>query len=170
MNSSLEVRHAIFAGIAAPAILLNIVAGVSDHPTRTKRTDLFGFSAFAQEGGPSNSISRAVIVQPTVSGGIPSASLPVTADVENKGKTEKRRKLDISPISVPLLDLKFQRGTSKIFIYGKEVPIFGSVTNVEMSIKTKPTLEGDFLWALGVPRSYSIQGIELAKPKPGPGQ
>jgi hypothetical protein len=172
-NASLEVRQAIFAGIAAPAIILNIVAGATDpNNVHRRNVELFGSVAYAQDKSTLDNLpkttDRAVIISPAVTGGVPTVvSLPVSAEVQKEGKVV------VVPMGV-VRDLNTASGFSvpegalKIYLSGKPIEIIGTVTNVDLSVKTKPSWGGDFLWALGAQRNYSIQEIIVSPAKTPP--
>lgn len=168
-NTSFEARQAIFAGVAAPAILLNIVAGVTNQPRSENIAEVFGLSAYAetlqgQAASPQDTpTSWAVIVSPNVSGGIPkNVSLPVTAEVLKNGKVEKVDIGEIRDLRSPTA-FTLPPGSTQIFVSGKPIETTGSITAIDLAIKTSPSVGGDLLWALGAPRRFTITNLDLTK-------
>jgi hypothetical protein len=169
------MRPAVFAGIAAPAIIENLVSGAATAAMRRKTADLWPLlsvalgvfaevilPAGAQEGTTARNAGATLLISPHVSGGVPaSVAIPVTAQVQRGDETEnvpvgEISNLDgVSTFSVPA-------GTARVLVSGKPVLLTGAVTKVTLDIKTKPLNEADFLWALGVPRSPVIQDFDIA--------
>jgi len=164
-NTSKEVRQAIFAGIAAPAVLAGVVSGATGPAVGSATTaGLFGMSAVAQEDAPkvrNAAEDWTVIISPTVNGGIPTGkSLPVTAEVENDGKMKIMDVGTVANWRGPTA-LQIPPGTSQVFIGAKPVATTGPITNVDMSVETAPSIGGDLLWALGAQRNFNIQSVDV---------
>jgi hypothetical protein len=170
MNTSYEAKQALFAGVAAPAILASVISGASGASQKISSVPpLFGISVYAQpvdRPAASGTDGWAVIVSPNVSGGVPqSVSLPVTAEVKKGDQTETVTIGQISDLRSPTA-FTVPTGTSQIFVSGKPVSTTGTVTNVDLSVKTAPSNGGDLLWALGVPRRFEIQQLDVAPRNP----
>jgi hypothetical protein len=175
-NTSREIRQAIFAGIAAPAIMTSVIAG-STEGGGGKRKAEFISSAHAQTQPQTHSSSgvRMIYFSPSVSGGVNLAGeIPVTAQVQRAGKLEnvtlgEIRTLEASSaISVPA-------GIDQVYVMGKPVKISGPVTQSWLNVTTRPTVLGDFWWSLGGPRKFTVQDLtvntqpyapEMLMPKP----
>jgi hypothetical protein len=56
-------------------------------------------------------------------------------------------------------------GTTHVLVSGRPVKLSGGVTKLTLDVKTKPSSTGDFLWALGVPRKFAIEAIDVS-PEP----
>ncbi len=170
-NTSKEVRQAIFAGIAAPAVLASVVTGATGSSVGSgtsavngATSRLFDITAVAQETPPavrSAADEWTVVISPSVSGGFPTGkTLPVTAQVEKDGETKT---VDVGAIANwrGTTALLVPPGTSKVFIGDSPVPTTGPLTTVDMSVQTAPSIGGDLLWALGGQRNFNIQSIIL---------
>ncbi|MGF7006698.1 hypothetical protein [Aminobacter sp. BE322] len=170
-NTGYEARQAIFAGVAAPAILVNIVAGATGKQVEGASLELFS-PAYAQTPDGANILLDAlsapkVVVLPTVKGGIPnSVSLAVSAEVTKDGQTEI---VDIGAIKDlgSETTLVVPPGTSQVLIDGKPVSTTGELTTIDLSVTTAPSAGGDLLWALGAPRRFSIQQLDVSQGMPG---
>jgi hypothetical protein len=180
MNTSPETRHAIFAGIAAPAILLNIISGATEAGSRkglhkSEQTALT-WGVFAEalvpaaraqdatkkpqfDSGFSSGFSS-VQFSPIVDGGVPTnAAIPVTAQLETAGKVESLRLGEINDLNAVATFMVPSGWT--VYVSGKPVALTGPVTKVNLAVKTKTSGVADFLWALGVPRHYTIENVAL---------
>ena len=165
-NTVYEAKQAIFAGIAAPAILASVVAGVAEQKPRPQQATVFGIAAHAQEGAemtpPDVKASGwAVILSPDVSGGMPRrVQIPVAAQVQGQNGIET---VEIGKITDLTGNTAFSvpEGTEVIYVGGKPVDATGTLTNVGVSVRTSPTSGGDFLWALGAQRSYAIRDFSI---------
>jgi hypothetical protein len=162
INMSNEVKQAIIAGVVAPALIANLIAGAND-PQGRKRADFFITSAYAQMASdtPGESGAAALIVVPKVFGGVPNATASeVIAKVEKDGKeydVKVGKITDFDSATGFLLPI----GTKRVTLFDKSVAIVNPITNVEISVTTKPTSKGDFFWALGAQREYSIQKMDI---------
>lgn len=183
-----DAKAALAAGIAAPAIISSAVNGVQ--PERTvpakiiegpapQRAGSFGgwFVAQAraedrpptspwtfdagegQTGVVTMSDSRTLVIQPKVNGGLPNAAAPplaVTATLSD-GKT-------ISLGTLNSYDRPFvfvlPKDTKTVGLNAKQAPISSDQSVIDLFVTTKPTVSGDFKWALGADRTYAITGID----------
>src|SRR5690606_14684458 len=108
-NTVYETRQAIFAGIAAPAIIASFVAGGAPQGTNTNKdksmASLLGIAAMAQEVAPQIGVQEAgaLLVSPRVTGGLPrTSSIPITAEVKDASGNLKMIDLGvISDLSAP---------------------------------------------------------------------
>lgn len=173
-NATYDRRQAIYAGIAAPAIIASLVAGGAQQATSTATVSLLSISAMAQdaEGKPLQAEGGAILFSPKVTGGLPrSASIPITAEV--KDATGSVKTIDIGTIrnlSAPS-SFTLPVGAQQVFVSGKPVDLTNTtngLTSVNVNVVTSPSSGGDFLWALGLPRHFKIQDITVT-PKSAPG-
>lgn len=169
-NTTAEVRGAIFAGIAAPAIIAGLVTGASD-----KNVAMLDIAAFAQDAGWTvRGGANTLVVNPSVTGGLPwSADIPVTAEVKNQAG-------DL--LTVPVGTIKdwqapttfvIPEGAVNVYVAKKPVPLefnAGGTSEVDLAVKTAPSLGGDFLWVLGGQRKFRIEDLDLAAVPPKAGE
>jgi len=169
-NSNMEIRQAIFTGIAAPAIIAGVMSGVTES-AKKKTADLLGpivvalfiQPAAAQTSNPSPaSNAGTLVIKPTVIGNATtSTDIPITALVKTADGKDRRvlvgtmTKIDSSSA------FQIPAGSSQVFISDKAVPVTGSITQADVTVTTKPTKLGDFLWALGASRTFGVQSIEV---------
>lgn len=161
-----EVRQAVFAGIAAPGIIANALAGVSASKTQSAEIDTFPSvivgTAHAQEPTPQPTLgvkNDVIIVTPTVTGQYPTGRIEVTAKMPNgeiKVIGEVTNFNGLTAFEIP-------DGVSQVFIAGAPVDVNEEVNRVELGVKSAPTLVSDFWWALGAKREYGIESINIAK-------
>lgn len=177
-TGQVDAKGALIAGIAAPGIITNLVAGATqkttiDHASawqyqkyalisRSYAGDLPNTAPQQTTSSPTN--VRTVVVQPNVIGGLPAnAQIGVTARiVEPSGSTSQ------VPVGfVPLTrqsTISLPAGTSQI-MFGHSgspeatgyLPLVGQDTNVKLDVTTKPA--SDFLWALGAPRTFDVVNV-----------
>lgn len=161
-NTNYETRQAIFAGIAAPAVLANLISGVTSQATPHESAMLFGIAAYAQPSDVQDAGGGAVIFSPSVNGGLPrSDALPVTAEVKTGDETKIVPLGEITDFSSPTA-FAVPAGTSQVFVSDMPVATTGTVTNVDVSVTTAPSSGGDLLWALGAPRNFQIKQVDIA--------
>jgi hypothetical protein len=173
-NTSREVRQAIFAGIAAPAIMTSVIAGSTEGGGRRKAEFISAAHAQTQPQTDSSSSVKMIYFSPSVTGGANLAGeIPVTARVQRAGKLEnitlgEIRTLEASSaISVPA-------GIDEVFVMGNPVKVSGPVTQSWLNVTTRPTVLGDFWWSMGGQRKFTVQDLtvstqpfspEMLKPK-----
>lgn len=194
-NSSPDVRQAVFAGIAAPAILAGVISGAGEANVRRKtaeQTSSFAISlglvtlglvqpASAQIAGssvPRGSIDagsifsesgaapNTIIIKPEVNGGLPSSvSIPVQVQVPStQGPPKEVAVGAIFTLSGPTV-VSVPNNATAVIIGGQLVPILDTIpTTIELSVRTKPSSVGDFFWALGAKRSYTVQDFQAKGP------
>lgn len=174
-NHTPEVRNAIFAGIAAPAIVTNVISGASE--AQINRADFVGVglisSAYAQEGDEDSEKHLLsgldgpgyVIITPHISGVLSGdMAIPVTAQIRVDEQEEEvflgriRSTRAMSSFVVP-------PGAYSIEIGGKFVDVDERITTINVDIEAEPSRISDFWWAMGAPRSYDIQTIDVTKGK-----
>jgi hypothetical protein len=172
-TSSTDFRQALLAGIAAPGIITNLVAGADaqqhaglDSPDfSVARMLSFVPAARAQDGRvpgqPAASGVKSITIDPKVTGGLPaSTNIPVTAEIAG-GANSGTRRVQIGTITslTNATKLTVPADTTHVMIGGTSVPLASTDNTVTLSVSTKSTLQSDFLWALGGQRSYSIEQI-----------
>jgi hypothetical protein len=172
-----EMKQALFAGIAAPAIVASILAGVTDsrsvNPASAQSTTptsaptkggLLITSAFAQSPpAPPTADSMTYVVEAAVDGGVPVKGIIRVEAVLPGGDSTY---VGFMPIAGPfyrsVLDVPKQttalRFISKQGDVSYEVPVHGS-DRVLLKILPRPTTNQDLLWALGSQRVFDIGGI-----------
>lgn len=160
-----EVRHAIFAGIAAPSIIANIISGATPPGNvQNSQADWFTSSAYAQAvTEPVTPGNGVVIVSPDVTGPYPSGEISVFAKMSD-GAVQK-----IGNVTNFVSDTAFEvpKGAAQITIGSGSVNIDQAVSRVNLSIQSGPTIYNDFWWALGAKREYGIKSTAIGK-KPAP--
>jgi hypothetical protein len=259
LNDKPEIRQAIFAGIAAPAILTNVVSGATENQAmRRKTAEIFPHvtalvvavvgttiipgpaysqtandpaasssappAASHQNGGmnssntslrptqspsdlsehppgpsdkPTSSVATddmkslgqmgiqwyqdgsvlskfppqfnmktdaVVFIKPEVKGGVPlDFSLPVTAEVKRGDNTVQTIELGTITGLDHAYAFVLPPGSEGVSVAGTKVPVQGQNTVIGLRIKTKPSALNDFVWALGAPRNYSIDQINILR-------
>lgn len=160
-NTSYETRQAIFAGIAAPAIIASLISGATNAPGA--KVSLLDISAYAQqETGIAPNDSRTIVISPQVDGGLPRfTSIPVTAEVKTGDQSSVINLGDIKDLSAPTT-FTLPANTSQVFVSGQPVKPGNTQTNIDLSVKTAPSNGGDLLWSLGGPRKFDIQSLQVA--------
>jgi len=175
INSTMEIRQAIITGIAAPALLTSFISGATE--SRRKAAELpapivamvglFVSSAEAQETASGSKGQYTLVIKPTVNGFAPTGpDIPVTAAVKT-GPGVEPRTVQIGTIRSTANPSAFflPEGTYEAFVGGKPIAITGPLTEANVTVTTRPTNAGDFLWALGGQRRFEVQGVEVASPK-----
>jgi hypothetical protein len=174
-----EVRQALIAGIAAPGIITNLVAGATADPKRTASESqphlatLWSVGvAHAQDArNPAAAAApgfRSVTIDPKVQGGLPAnAAIPVTVEIKGPNDTVQRVQIGtVSTFSKPTT-LAVPVAADKLRIGDHPVAIDGQNTKVDLGVSTQTTVGSDLLWALGGQRTYRIDKI-APKPTPQP--
>lgn len=176
---SKEIKAAVFAGIAAPGIVTNVVAGHNaanplpavtvTEPSAGLRIDpaLFGIStAHAQPlVNPPRTVAGAaglqqVTVTPRIEGGKPRGALQVQAIVQRGG----------AEVSVPAGALYLDQGAQVLEIprdaigltVGGERMDFSGQTNITLIVKTSTSFGSELVWAFGGERQYQVQSLQVA--------
>ncbi|MDE4134490.1 hypothetical protein PXK00_15325 [Phaeobacter sp. QD34_3] len=176
--STPEVKAALVAGIAAPAIVTNALTGATDPDSHSsslvtasiESQDIRGSSwiaaAHAQTPAPSPMDPTTVLgaettveVTPVVRGGQPNQSgLPFSWHTENDQEIHGQISLQAPQ------QLAIPPGANSLSILGAEMTIEQlqqQQNRLDIEITTSPTLGGDLLWALGGKRSYQIEQVDI---------
>ncbi|MET4315889.1 hypothetical protein [Bradyrhizobium sp. RT4b] len=174
-----DMKQALFAGIAAPAIVASILAGVTDskriNPPSTQspsttpipaptKSGLLISSAFAQAApAPAGPDFRPFVIEAAVDGEIPvRGELKVQAIVPSGSPKD----IGVMPIQGAfyraVLNVPKQatalRFVSRPGDVTYEVPLSGQ-DRIFLKILPRPTTNRDLLWALGGQRLFEIGGI-----------
>jgi hypothetical protein len=170
-----DVKQALFAGIAAPAIVVSVITGASDGRTHTananpaaKRDGYFISSAYAQTPPARQSGATRQILIETQSTAPVTGNIDVYATVPaatgngtvNKqvGTVSVNQSYQRQPVEVP------ENATSLTFSSG---PASASLPNtsddndrVQLKLTPQPSGGKDLFWALGGKRQFDIGGID----------
>lgn len=160
-------RAAIIAGIAAPAIVTNVLAGAAAQTQQQRDVSgLLGVSAaYAQssdvqksDGGPAT-----IVIVPRISNG----GVPLRERVHVDWSAASGARLSASAQSVEVDEeqtLVIPEGATAVEIQGRTVGLEDILRNggrVNLRVETRPTFAGDLHWALGGARDYSIRSVEI---------
>lgn len=168
-----EVRAAIIAGIAAPAIVTNVATGATAEARRAQAQpvvvgSLLGVAAAHAQSLPANAITqemyrsnRLVTVTPLIEGGVPSKlDLEIVAIIGAGG--DGPSEVDLGQLQTQAAQtLVLPEGTTALEIGGTQIDLPPDATAVDARIATTPTLKGDLLWALGGRRAYEVKDLNL---------
>lgn len=185
-----EARSAIVAGIAAPAIVTNVMAGAEKKPipvvvgevsSATRWGGLLSnivSPLFAQmdtnetQGGesrPTGSGVGYVNIVPTVIGGELLSKDAVTYEWAGGDDLLGGSHIEMQAIDPSVKQsLEIPSGATGILINGKFVPLpeaENELPTIKLEIETRPTFLGDLKWALGGQRNYEVENIEVVPSK-----
>lgn len=160
-----EVKAAIIAGIAAPGIVTNVVAGANERQQQLPDAitmSFFASPAYAQtpqvEAILINTSGRILTVIPQVVGDIGPDGIDFTFETATgmtlHGTTLYSAKNPSMQIVVPA-------NASMLVIAGQRFPLSPDASEAVVQIQTSPTVGGDLLWALGGNRNYQIGEITV---------
>lgn len=167
-----EMREALFAGIAAPAIIVSIIAGVSDsqslHPGNgngNKQINyLFTSSAYAQTSPQTSAEnSKTLNVEFTSRSNYPiDGVIAVYASVD--GEKKRIVTLPVNTASKNQVTIEIPNQTKSLSFVAStgaqaSVPVTGN-SNVKLILTPKTTTISDFVWALGGQRTVGIGAIQ----------
>jgi hypothetical protein len=175
----LQFRQAFIAGIAAPGIITNVLAGTSLQqtapPVRTpvavvsEPTDppapapLTRGIATAQ-AQPATAAAQSITIVPRVTGGLPQKiEIPVTAVVAQPGGGDREVRIaTITSLSTPTV-VSVPPNTRELSIQGKRLDMtaVGAKRTIALTVVTRAGVASDLQWALGGQRSYSIQELSV---------
>jgi hypothetical protein len=169
-----DIRQALIAGIAAPGIITNLVAGtdtqkhasLGEHDSRIAGIISIIPAARAQDRSPATGLTatsgmKSITIDPRVQGGIPAQTkIPITAEISGGPNNEMHRVqigtitslTDSTKLTVPL-------NTTHVRIGDTQVSVPSNDNKIDLSVSTKSTIQSDFLWALGGQRSYAVDHI-----------
>ena len=173
-NSTLEIRQAVITGVAAPAILMSIVSGATDSRRKsaqlfapfTAMAELFIQTARAQEPPGFSKAGSTLVINPTVKGAaLSGADIPITAAVKNADGLSRTVQVGTIRSTENPIAFTLPAGTYEAFVAGQGIAITRPVTEANVIVTTRPTISGDFWWALGAPRKFEVQGVQLTSPQ-----
>lgn len=162
-----EVKAAIVAGIAAPGLVTNIVAGANSGGPGTPGADvvalsLFAAPAFAQQVETESALTnttRTITLTPTFTGPAPTQN-----QVEYRFVTDTGTFLPGGGVLVPEEDgvaVPVPEGATNLAIGATITPLPDDSTAAQITIQTAPSLGGDLVWALGGQRRYDVTGVDV---------
>jgi hypothetical protein len=166
-----DVRQALIAGIAAPGIITNLLAGATPgvppnhNPVTGVKGAIFEIVTSASAQTPTDRSAtvtgtRKVVVDPKVSGGMPSSTnIPVTVEV--MGQNNQMRTVEVGTIHSLASPTTFTipNNIDQLKIGGKAIPLTGDLTTIQLDVTTSSTSGSDFLWALGGVRNFKIDAV-----------
>lgn len=174
-----EVRAAIVAGIAAPAIVTNVISGangagkedlsamlqipvISVAHAQDRTPDVTGVvvGAMLATGAVTNQ-SRVIQVNPRIIGGVPNrVSVPLAFVVERDGV---QTDVPVSTItkSTKTRNYVVPEGAVSLRVNGETIGLDEFDEQIDIEINTAPTFGGDLLWALGGKRSYRVIDLKV---------
>lgn len=173
---SKEVKAAIFAGIAAPGIVTNVVAGhtAGQQPVEVIQQSLledravpfmFGIStAHAQlrpvvDGSAASLQRRPIAITPQITGGVPKGAVDVFANMPSDGGDVAVRVGTIY-LNLGTQNLEVPTKATSLTLADQTVPISGQFA-VDIAIQTAPGFGSDLIWALGGERQFNVQKIDV---------
>lgn len=180
-------RQALVAGIAAPALITNILNGATGQapkamplapihePAKQSSTFLFVTGAFAQSSPSATAETassatplprpKAVVVDTTVSGPAPSNTLVLsvtrklpTGGTEEVGLGSVAGTVGPKTVLFPEGTIAYTVGPNKT-ILPKDFQA-ASKPEIKLEVKTAPSPTSDFLWALGGKRTFDVRSVE----------
>jgi hypothetical protein len=167
-----DMKQALFAGIAAPAIVVSVLAGAADAPRRGSQTAWLVSSANAQVGTAimkSESDSgggKALTFDTSVKGNFSvDEKINVTADIKEGGQPP--RTISIGSYTVgtgTTFTVKVPDNATSLKLDGRPIDLNKGTNVYTLKVTPTTTVRGDLLWALGAKRTYEIGDFEL-KPK-----
>jgi len=173
-----EIRQAMIAGIAAPGIITNLVAGAtaptaapSSPPAVHSMLNILG-TAMAQPvpaspGTPPAGGIHTIVIDPKVTGGLPlNAQIPLSAEIPGVNNTTQTVRIGTINSLSGTTTYSIPATAKNLKIGGKSVPLSGNQTTIQLDVTTKSSAGSDFLWALGGHRSYQVQSIAPTVKRP----
>lgn len=161
-------HQALVAGIAAPGIITNLVAGADASKVATgpmaqdKAAFEFISSAHAQTSLPNVTLPpnlKAITIAPRVQGGLPEKpNIPITAAVPGFGDAVNQVPVGTINSLSSNTTITVPSNAEQITIGDATVPVPPD-NKIDLEVATKPTGGSDFFWALGGKRSYSVQSV-----------
>ena len=168
-----ETRAAIVAGIAAPAIVTNVLSGATENNIGADEISAFYLvaPAFAQTAGETgqttDSMAQTTInVVPIIKGGGNTSTARVKyAWTTASGESVEWPNDPTLSLSSPST-LAVPEGATKIVVNGQVIPLSTVATTnntLKLEVTTSPTFVGDLRWALGGQRRFVVESIGIAK-------
>lgn len=160
-----EVKAAIVAGIAAPAIVTNVISGVADNNSQNQQAALYEIvgTAHAQSGAIelAQGSGAVITVNPMVSGGDAGQIEPLYYWWSDNGVRVGRGEGVLNPTSEQTLAVP--SGATSLVINGRNIDLSNitqSGGTVDLTVTAKPTIAGDLRWALGGQRQLTVQDLQ----------
>jgi hypothetical protein len=160
-----DVKQALFAGIAAPAIVISVLTGASDsqslHPGAQGSSASLFSPAFAQAPPGSPQGTRSIVIRPQIVGSYPvGGAIQVTA--KSRNRVTQVGTVQLNPGSAPTT-LHIPSGPTTLLFTSE-----GAQTQVEVDnqpailVKVTPmtSVTQDLKWALGTQRALAIGKLE----------
>ncbi|MEM9584150.1 MAG: hypothetical protein AAGA08_13650 [Pseudomonadota bacterium] len=167
-----EVRAAIVAGIAAPAIVTNVLAGVENRNGQSAA--LLAQPAIAQTAGNATLLQGAVrpgqiyVTITPVGASDQRVRTPLVYQWVSNGRaidqTGGAGELSLSGAQSVLMP----DGATALLVNNREIPVDEIRANsysIDLNVKTRPTIGGDLIWGLGGTRSFVIQSVDVGASK-----
>ena len=176
-----EMKAALAAGIAAPALVTNILAGAASSATSPNPVGVdqitentwFVSAAHAQlvsEVSPelaqfSGESQGLVTIEPNITGG----GAPRDSTIYFSWGTQDGESLGEIPgwlSATQSQSIAIPPGATTLSIGGETISTEELLRDggvLSLKVETAPTIGGDFLWALGAQRSYAIQDIQVER-------
>lgn len=169
-----ELKAALVAGIAAPGLVTNIVAGSTAGATGATQGQqqalmhgMFVSVAYAQvaeddftvEPLPGYRGLRVLTLNPVFDGPVPTDGQVEFRFIDESGVALRGGGVilpDEQGLVVPVPD-----GAVAIAIGATTTPLPAGDDTLDITIRTAPSLGGDLLWALGAARSFTVQDIAV---------
>ncbi|MDQ0301293.1 hypothetical protein [Ancylobacter polymorphus] len=169
-----NLRGALFAGIAAPALISNAITGAQDAryqpvPARTSYFEqLISTAAHAQDSKDlqPNSPSKPMETDGNISivlGNAAATNIPVNIcflKADSSDGTKCSDEIVVTTPAIGVKDIRVPVDTVGVIVAGVRLPITGPATTISISADRAPTPANDFLWALGGRRSTQITDLQ----------
>ncbi len=169
-----DLRGALFAGIAAPALISSAITGsqpAAPAPANVaEAAPLIISSALAAEVartaiGPAQ---RKLVIQagPTDVPLAVNVCVPAKPGAATAGATKCAQQQTVVASPAAPQTVVVPADAKSVSIAGKAVPLNSASQPVGVTVKSQPTLWQDFVWALGGSRQAEITGVKTS-PVPG---
>lgn len=164
-------QAALVAGITAPGIITNVVAGategrdqISDSSTQTVAEYMGVGAAFAESAvqDPTTEIwETPVNLKSTISGGLPSQQNLELFAIMKSDQEQVLVPIGTASQSVQTIYIPADATGIKVGDQAFEWELGSEPSEIHMSIETSPTLKGDLIWALGGTRTFDIRDVTV---------
>lgn len=164
-----DLRSALVAGISAPALITNILAGANGDGSAVRanpqqQTSLFIAAAYAQEA-------------PNVVAEIGNGGRLLTLNTNTAEEAEGNVSINYIfinedgaflpvggslPANAQSVDILIPNGAAQISINGFTYDLTETEDQLQVIIEANPTFGGDLLWALGAQRQFVVDDVQFA--------
>lgn len=177
---SKEVKAAIVAGIAAPAIVTNVISGVQDSrldanvvAEETAIVTFLATEAHAQTTSHGTTAeaepSRSITITPVITSGSANVRAPLEYYYIPEGGRVNNGADGAQPVDGTITingaqTITIPNDAASLVIGGQVIPVEDLDTSgnaVKLQIQTRPTVGGDLIWALGGSRKYAVTGVQV---------